>query len=251
MHRFFLSPEQCNSDAIALTGEQAHHALHVLRVRPGEQIILLDGAGREIVAEVTQALRDEVYVKVREKNSKAPPPFRITLLQAVPKGKLIETIIQKATELGAARIVPLLAKRTIVHFTEADRIRKEKKWQAVAVEAIKQCGSPWLPKVEAPISPQEFLKHAERFELALVGSLQGEAKHPRVYVRTFEQAHQRRPESVSVWIGPEGDFTPGELEEIQAAGALPITLGPLVLRTDTAASYCLSILNYELTSPAI
>jgi 16S rRNA (uracil1498-N3)-methyltransferase len=249
MHRFFLPPEQCGSDPLSLTGDEAHHALHVLRIRPGEQIILLDGAGHEFLAEVTQTYRDQVFTRVREKKFTAPPSFKITLLQALPKGKLIETVIQKATELGAVRIVPLLAERTVLHFTRDDRIHKVKKWRAIAVEAIKQCGSPWLPVVEAPLSPREFLERDEEFELALVGSLQADAKHPRLYLRAFEEAHQRRPQSVCVWIGPEGDFSASELEKIQAAGARPISLGPLVLRTDTAASYCLSILDYELRSP--
>jgi 16S rRNA (uracil1498-N3)-methyltransferase len=116
----------------------------------------------------------------------------------------------------------------------------------VAIEAIKQCGAAWLPNVEAPVTLPQFLARKEQFELALVGSLQGDGQHPRQYFEAFRAQRKRQPETVCVWVGPEGDFAPAELDAIRGAGALPITLGPLVLRSETAAVYCLSILNYEL-----
>jgi 16S rRNA (uracil1498-N3)-methyltransferase len=178
---------------------------------------------------------------VRERKTTAPLPCRITLLQALPKGKLFEAIVQKATELGAARIVPLLSQRVVVQLNKNEAARKAAKWQSIAGEAIKQCGATWLPHVEIPTTPEQFLARKEHFDLALVGSLQPDAKHPREYLRS-------QPKSAAVWIGPEGDFTPPELEAITKSGAHPITLGPLVLRTETAAIYCLSIINYEITS---
>jgi 16S rRNA (uracil1498-N3)-methyltransferase len=161
----------------------------------------------------------------------------------VPKGKLFEAIIQKSTELGAARIVPVLSERVVVHLNNKDGLRKAAKWQSVAIEAIKQCGARWLPRVEAPVTPEEFLERKEPCALALVGSLQSDAKHPKTYLQVAT-----KPKTAAVWIGPEGDFTATEIEAIKASGAHPITLGPLVLRTETAATYCLSILNYELSS---
>ncbi len=179
-----------------------------------------------------------------------PLAWQITLLQALPKGKLIEAVIQKATELGVARVVPLLSERVVAHLAPDEAADKRDKWQEVAVEAIKQCGSAWLPQVETPISPQKFLDRKELFDLALVGSLQPGSRHPREYFFEFERQHRRLPNSVAIWVGPEGDFTPAELGMIQTAGAKPITLGRLVLRAETAAIYCLSVLNYELGSPA-
>jgi 16S rRNA (uracil1498-N3)-methyltransferase len=116
------------------------------------------------------------------------------------------------------------------------------------VEAIKQCGAAWLPRVEAPVTPKEFLARAEKFELPIIASLQPGAQHPRQYFQKFEAQHGRKPQSACLWIGPEGDFTAAEVAAITAAGALPITLGKLVLRVETAATYCLSVLNYELSS---
>jgi len=248
MHRFYLPPDKCKTAPLMLSGREAHHALHVLRVRRGEQIVVLDGAGAEFHCEVQDYDRDKVQLAVTQKNSAPPLPCQITLLQAVPRGKIIEAVIQKATELGAARIVPLLSERVTARLDDESAAHKAGKWQLVAIEAIKQCGSAWLPQVEPPVTPGQFLARHEKFEMPLIGSLQPDRRHPREYFRAFQAEHGRQPKSVCVWVGPEGDFTPDEVIAIQSGGALPITLGNLVLRSETAAIYCLSILNYEFQS---
>jgi 16S rRNA (uracil1498-N3)-methyltransferase len=167
-----------------------------------------------------------------------------------------------------------LTERVVTHLDDGDVGNKRDKWQQVAIEAIKQCGAAWLPQIEAPTTIEQFLDPQRsggrqtagsvqeneksgslpkaatptQFELSLVGSLQKERRHPRECFQEFQAKHGRLPQSIGVWIGPEGDFTPEELDAIQAAGALPISLGRLVLRVETAAIYCLSILNYELNS---
>jgi len=185
---------------------------------------------------------------VVEKKFIAPLPYRVTLVQAIPKAKIIEAIIQKATELSVHCVVPLLSGRTTTRLDNESAAAKRGKWQMTAVEAIKQCGNHWLPNIEAPLTPAEFLARNEKFELPLVASLHGDRHHPRQYFQAFRDEHGRTPNTVCIWVGPEGDFTPEEIRTIKAAGALPITLGPLVLRSETAAVYCLSILNYELQS---
>jgi 16S rRNA (uracil1498-N3)-methyltransferase len=250
MHRFHLPPEQCRDNSLRLTGREAHHALHVLRVRQGEQVAVLDGAGREFLCEIRNASRGDLQLAVLDTKSAPPLPCQITLLQAIPKGKLFESIIQKATELGASRIVPILAERVVTKLDDEDAAHKTGKWRQVAIEAIKQCGSPWLPRVELPQTPAQFIACGERFDLPFVAALDGERRHPREFFREFRTTHKCPPASICVWIGPEGDFTPSEINRIKGHGALPITLGPLVLRTETAATYCLSIINYELLSPA-
>jgi 16S rRNA (uracil1498-N3)-methyltransferase len=249
MHRFFLAPEKSQGENVVLQGSEAHHAAHVLRVRNGEQVTLLDGAGTERLCEVVGIERERVMLRLIETRTTPPPPFQLTLVQAVPKGKLFESIIQKATELGAFRIIPLLTDRVVMHLDEAAADHKILKWRQVALEAIKQCGSPWLPRVEPPQRIAESVTQMDSQDLALVGSLQPEATHPRTHLRNFQARTGRPARSVSVWIGPEGDFTPAELDTIQSAGALPISLGRQVLRTETAALYCLSFLNYELQAP--
>jgi 16S rRNA (uracil1498-N3)-methyltransferase len=246
MHRFYLPPERCADAILRLDGREAHHALHVLRLKRGELITVLDGVGNEFLCAVKTSSRDAVTLSVSLKNFTPSPPCSITLLQAVPKGKIIESIIQKAVELGARRIVPLLTEHVVTHLDGEDTGNKRDKWQQVAIEAIKQCGAAWLPDIETPTTLKEFLEHGDEFDLSLVGSLQSDRRHPRKYFQEFQTKHGRLPQSVGVWIGPEGDFTLDELKAIQTSGALPISLGRLVLRVETAAIYCLSILNYEL-----
>src|SRR5687767_13644131 len=246
MHRFYLPPEQTKSDALTLRKREAHHALHVLRIREGDRVIVLDGAGQQLNCEVARCDRDSITFTVRERMTVPPPPCAVTLLQAIPKGKIIESIIQKATELGAARIVPILSERVVTHLDSEGAESKAEKWQQVAVEAIKQSGNPWLPKVETPVLLPHFLERREVFELSLVGCLEAGSRHPREWFERFRDVHRRLPVTACIWVGPEGDFTANEYAAIRASGALPITLGPLVLRVETAATYCLSVVNYEL-----
>jgi 16S rRNA (uracil1498-N3)-methyltransferase len=250
MHRFYLPPEACNCSLLTLTEREAHHAVHVLRVRLGDRVIVLDGAGRTLVCEVCAQNREEVRLAVIEGKSASPLPCRVTLLQALPKGKVIESIIQKATELGVHRVVPLLSERTATLLDAERAPGKGERWRLAAIEAVKQCGNPWLPKIENPMALDDFIARREEFELALVASLQGDGLHPRQFFQTFRDKHGRVPNTACLWVGPEGDFTPTEINTIKANGALPITLGPLVLRSETAAVYCLSIVSYELQTPA-
>jgi 16S rRNA (uracil1498-N3)-methyltransferase len=246
MHRFYLPPEHCAGEKLRLDGREAHHGLHVLRLKHGELVSVLDGIGNEFLCTVKDAGRNVINLSVSLKNFVPAAPCAVTLLVAVPKGKIIEDIIQKAVELGARRIVPVLSERVVMQLDDAGAESKRDKWQAVAVEAIKQCGTAWLPEIEAPTAIEKVFARVEKFDLSLVGSLQKERRHPRAVLREFETKHVRLPQSVGVWIGPEGDFTLDELQAIQNSGAQPVSLGKLVLRVETAAIYCLSFLNYEL-----
>ena len=243
MHRFYLPPPQCQGLTLTLTGAEAHHALDVLRIKTGQPVVVLDGAGHEFTCTVRAVDHKTVTLAVGQTHSSPAPSCRVTLVQAVPKGKLLETIIQKATELGAFRIIPLLSERVATRLENEGVQHKAEKWQQAAVEAIKQCGQRWLPQVEAPVTLPALLARGEHFDLSLVGSLQSDARHPREY---FRSGH---PATIRLWIGPEGDFTDSELTAIRNAGSHPINLGPLVLRSDTAAFYALSIVSYELQVP--
>jgi len=247
MHRFYLPPERCSENTLRLDGREAHHAAHVLRLKRGEQAVVLGGTGQEYLCEVEKVSHEAVELRMTKKISNPPPPCEITLLQALPKGKIIESIIQKSVELGVHRVVPLLTERVIAHLDDKCAEDKREKWQQVAIEAIKQCGAAWLPKIETPTTIEKFLGRKEKHDLAFVGSLQKKRRHPREIFREFQKVSGHLPKSAAVWIGPEGDFTSGELKTIEASGVFPVTLGNLTLRVETAAVYCLSILNYELS----
>jgi 16S rRNA (uracil1498-N3)-methyltransferase len=176
------------------------------------------------------------------------PPLRceIMLAQAIPKGKNMDLIVQKAVELGAAKIAPIISDRTIVHLQDKEAVQKQAKWQQVAVEAAKQCGQNWLPTVQIPRKLSDFFDGIAPLQIRLIGSLQSDAVHLKTVLAEYESEHESRPTSVLMCIGPEGDFTPAELNLARSHGCRPITLGPIILRVETAAIYCLSVLSYEL-----
>jgi 16S rRNA (uracil1498-N3)-methyltransferase len=179
MHRFYISPENWNRGALALTGSEAHHARDVLRMKGGEKLVLFNGQGREITAEIVDLTGDEIGLRKLHEAKTPPLRCRIVLAQAIPKGKNMELILQKAVEIGAAEIVPLISDRTVVQVDSESAAQKQSKWQQIAIEAAKQSGQNWLPRVHAPKKLAEFFSAAavESFDLRLIGSLQPDAQH--------------------------------------------------------------------------
>jgi 16S rRNA (uracil1498-N3)-methyltransferase len=247
VHRFYIAPSHWNPDALELVGAEAHHARDVLRLKSSARVALFNGRGHEITAEITEIKRD--HISFRKLHEARTPPLRcrITLAQAIPKAKNMDLIVQKAVEIGAAEIVPLISERTVVHLERDDAAQKQTKWQNIALEAAKQCGQNWLPDVQLPRRPREFFQGTTPVaDLQLIGSLQSDARHLKIVLADYEREHSERPGNVLICIGPEGDFTPAELNLARSHGCQPITLGPIILRVETAAIYCLSVLSYEL-----
>ena len=242
MHRFYLPPNEWNPDALVLGESETHHARNVLRLQPGDKAVLFNGRGRELTAEIVSLGQHEIALRKLHETTTPPLRCRITLGQAIPKGKNMELIVQKAVEIGAAEIVPIISDRTIVRLGDAEAAQKQTKWQTIAIEAAKQCGQNWMPEVKLPRSLAQFFADRPRFDLQLIGSLQTDALH----LKTILAEHSERPSNVLMLVGPEGDFTPAELNLARSHGCRPITLGPIVLRVETAAIYCLSVLSYEL-----
>jgi 16S rRNA (uracil1498-N3)-methyltransferase len=219
----------------------------VLRMQRGDKVVLFNGRGREITGEIVDLTRGEI--QLRKLHESGTPPLRchIALGQAIPKGKNMELIVQKAVEIGASEIIPLISARTIVDLDDEEARQKQTKWQTVVIEAAKQCGQNWLPQVHTPQTMKDFFADLSRpFDLRLIGSLQPGALHLKKILADYSNEHGDLPERVLMLIGPEGDFTPAELALARSHGCRPITLGPIVLRVETAALYCLSVLSYEL-----
>jgi 16S rRNA (uracil1498-N3)-methyltransferase len=161
----------------------------------------------------------------------------------------MDDIIRQATEVGAARIVPLLSERTQVHLDGDRADKKIEKWHTGAIEAAKQCGNPWLPAISPIRNFAGFVRDAKDYDLKLIASLHAGAMTLKTALSHYREKHGSATRPKAIWlIGPEGDFTPAELTDAITAGFQPITLGPLVLRSDTAAIYALSVLAYELMS---
>ncbi len=247
MARFYIAPEHWDPDRLCLTGPEAHHCRDVLRMAAGDTATVFNGRGLKAEAELLSVRRDRVECRCLSWTQEPEPVRRVTLAQAIPKGKNMEWILEKATELGAAAIVPLLTTRTVVQLDEREALRKQEKWQRVVIEAAKQCGQNWVPTVELPQKIETLLAVPQSEELRLVASLDPAACH----LKTVLARRQRKDlERTLVLIGPEGDFTPAELALAEENGCEPITLGHIILRTETAAMYCLSVLAHELGGSA-
>src|SRR5438105_6449803 len=161
MHRFYIAPEDWNPDSLVLAGAEAHPARDVLRLRPGVRVVVFNGRGHEITAEIAKLTREEILLRKMHEAQVPPLPCQITLAQAIPKGKNMDLIVQKAVEIGAAEIAPLISERTIVHLEAKEAAQKQAKWQQIAIEAAKQCGQNWLPTVHLPKTPKEFFLEVE------------------------------------------------------------------------------------------
>jgi 16S rRNA (uracil1498-N3)-methyltransferase len=241
--RFYIPPHCWNPDRLALDPAESHHAVDVLRLKKGDRATAFNGQGSEATVEVAEAKSGHVSFRLLHQGKSAPLSCAITLGQAVPKGKNMELIVEKAVELGVAAISPLLSERTVVKCDEEDALRKRDKWQRVAIEAAKQCGQNWLPQVNKPQALKNYFTGGSKFDLMLIASLQPDARPVKTVLADLDG---RRPRSVLILVGPEGDFTPAEIALAKSHGCHPVTLGPIILRTETAALYCLSVLGHEL-----
>lgn len=250
MHRFYLPGTTAErGGTLWLREGEAHHALRVLRLRPGDEVVVLNGTGGVFECVVEGADRRSVELRVMNARMVPPFPYRVTLFQSVIKGKAMDYAIQKATELGTFRIAPVLTARSVAQVEEENAESRAAKWETIAIESIKQCGSPWLPRIERPRSFSAWMAAGERFDLVLIGAIDGSRRHPRDCFDDFRRRTDRRPADLAVWIGPEGDFTAAEREAVLAGGGQPVTFGPLVLRSETAAVHALSIIHYEMQAP--
>lgn len=251
MHRFYIAPERWHAEPLTLEGAEARHCCAVLRQREGDTVHLINGRGGEARAVVASAARSRVVLRTLERAESPPPAARLCLGQALPKARKMDWIVQKATEIGATSIAPLLAERSVVKLAAGEAAAKTGKWRQSAIEAAKQCGRAWLPEVHEPRPLAELLAAAEGAgELLLLATMLPAALPIPARLDEFRRARGRPPRRVLVLVGPEGDFTSGEVELALAAGCRPVSLGPQVLRAETAALYALSVLAEALLQRA-
>lgn len=237
MARFFLPPALWTTET-ALSGDEAKHLSQVLRIRVGENIELFDGEGRRASAEVLSISKQRVEIRLSEITQAPPQRPHITLAQAIPKGKNMDLIVQKSVELGVAVIQPLVTRFTVVQPGEG----KAEKWNRVALEACKQCGQDRLPEVAEPFMIAAWLSDnaSAATSLKLIASLAPAARPFRQVLNEFPEMEQ-----VILLVGPEGDFSEEETQRALDAGFIPISLGDMVLRTETATLYGLAALRFQ------
>ncbi len=246
MHRFFVPPTEVRSQGFALPEGESRHAAQVLRVRVGESVQVLDGAGRKYACVVASVDRRQVWLQVEREDFVPSATIGVEVFPAVAKGKAMELIIQKAVELGANMISPILCEHSVAQY-EADRAEdKAVKWQVTATEALKQCGREWLPKVSIPRTLVECLGDKDTAVLDIVAALQSGAVSTRQCLEDYLQEHGSWPKTIRLWVGPEGDYSPAEYAALAVHGAKAVTLGTHVLRCETAMLALLAICQHEL-----
>lgn len=242
MRRFFTDPENISDGKIRIA-EDASHITRVLRMSKGEEILVFDGTGVEYTARLCEISPNECLAEiVSEEVSSAEPLIKVSIFQGVPKSGKMETIIQKAVELGVYEIVPVEMERCVVKFSAKNRIEKTKRWNKVAVEAAKQCGRSLIPRVHEPIEYEDALRIMKSLDLAImpyeVLGHDGE-KGLKGILKDFEGT------SVGILIGPEGGFSDKEAKSAKDSEIRLIGLGKRILRTETVASAVVPIIMYE------
>ncbi|MDQ8187266.1 RsmE family RNA methyltransferase [Pelagicoccus sp. SDUM812002] len=239
---------QSLGEQITLSPEESNHLVAANRARVGDPVSLFDGLGCECEARLVEANKRKAVVEVLGISEVPHPDHCIALAQALPKGKLIESIIRKASEIGAQQIFPIVSQRCEAKIDERKQDTKNAKWSAAALEGAKQSGNPHLVEVKAVSDLHSFLEQSQSFELKLVASLEPQALSLKQQLATYSSNHSgKRPSSAICLVGPEGDFTPEEYRAAADFGFLSTRLGPHVMRSETAAVHALSLLHYEIT----
>ena len=244
MYRFYVSQGQIEESRVSITGADVNHIKNVLRLRPGDWLVACDGQGKDYVCRIQGMTGDQISLSVEKvQDTGTELDTRITLFQGIPKKEKMDLIIQKAVELGAFEIVPVMMKRCVVKLSEEKKIKKkQERWQMIAEAAAKQCDRGIVPVVHTPVTMAEAFDIAGTLEYNMIPyELQEGMEASRNIV---EEAC--RYSSVGIFIGPEGGFEPEEVEQAIAAGAHPMTLGKRILRTETAGMALLSVMMFHL-----
>lgn len=244
MYRFYVSADQLAEKEVFISGGDVNHIKNVLRLEVGDWIVACDGNGTDYVSRIQSICSDEVVASIEKVQPTGTElPVRITLFQGMPKKDKLELIIQKAVELGACEIVPVMTKRTVVKLSEEKKINKRlERWQSIAYAATKQCDRGIIPTVHKPVSYEEALAMADQLDYNVIPyELQTGMEEARKIV---DQACKQR--SLGIFIGPEGGFEPEEVERAMTRNIHPMTLGKRILRTETAGMALLSILMFQM-----
>ena len=243
MYHFFVEQEQIGPETVTVTGSDVKHIKNVLRMKPGEEVLISSRDGGDYLCRVAELDADTVRMEIlNARESSMELPARIHLFQGLPKSDKLELIIQKAVELGAYRIIPVETKFTVVRLDKKKEEAKKKRWNAIAESAAKQSKRSRIPEVTGVRSFEEALKEADSHDLKLIPY-----ECANGIKATRELIEKAAPGmDIAVFIGPEGGFAEEEIAKAKEAGILPVTLGKRILRTETAGLCILSALMLQL-----
>jgi 16S rRNA (uracil1498-N3)-methyltransferase len=232
MHRFYTTCQNISGDTILISDKnQVHHIRNVLRLKIKEEVVIFDDKGNEYSSIIEKILPKSVIFKIKKKLKSFPQKnkLKITVACAIPKKSKMDEIIDKLTQLGVDRIIPLETQRVVIRLDEHKKILRQKRWQKIALNASLQSQRSNLPIIEPIRKIKEVLSKVQDFDLKLIPTLRGNRKSLRETLDKF------KPKNILVLIGPEGDFSPDEVESAKRAGFIPLSLGDLILRVETAA----------------
>ena len=243
MHHFFTDPSQVQGDKIEIEGTDVNHIKNVLRMKIGEKVQISDQSGKNYSCELEAFEAEKVRFQIlEERESENELPSRIYLFQGLPKSDKMEWIVQKAVELGVYEVIPVATHRAVVKLDEKKAVKKIARWNAIAEGAAKQSGRDVIPCVKEVMSLENALSYAASLDLILMPYEDAEGME-----KTRRVIGQIKPgQSIGIFIGPEGGFEDTEVQKAQKSGAVPVTLGKRILRTETAGLTVLSILMYHL-----
>lgn len=238
--RFFISPDQISGPRISITGGDVRHIATVLRMKTGDGLLLCDGEGTEYAVKITDVERSAITTEITGQSKRELRYPRITLGQGLPKSDKMDLIIQKATELGAAGIIPFVTERVAVKVRDGEK--RIARWQKIAKEAAMQSNRPDVPKVLPIRRLADYLRAPDPPRAGTLLLLPWEEG-----TEPIRNVLRRNPalQNIVVLIGPEGGFSTAEAESARTRGFHPVSLGPNILRTETAAIAVLSMLGYE------
>ncbi len=242
MRRFFTEPENIIGNT-AYVFEDSKHIEKVLRMKCGDDVLIFDGTGCEYVGRLVSIEKNKCCVEILNKmQALSEPEIKISLFQGIPKSGKMESIIQKAVELGVYEIFPVEMERCVVKIGQNSVSEKVKRWNKVSVEAVKQCGRGIIPKVHEPITFEVAVKLMQALELPLMPyELLGHAGEKSLNAALSAHANAN---SFGLLIGPEGGFSDDEANHAQTNGIIPIGLGKRILRTETVSSALIPIIMF-------
>lgn len=244
MHRFFVSDDSFQGENVVLKGQQAHQIRSVLRMSPGDHIIVLDNQGWEYEVMLETVGQNEITGQVIEqREATGEPAIQITLYQSLLKQDKFEWVLQKCTEVGVTRFVPLVTRRSVVRGRDAISSTKLDRWRSIITEAAEQSGRGLIPELSPPIDFEDSLVNLAGFACCLIASPQTQETGIN---KALQGGDRHTPRAIALFLGPEGGFTEEEVERCRASGAVTISLGRRILRTETAAVVAASLILYEL-----
>ncbi|MDO8734908.1 MAG: 16S rRNA (uracil(1498)-N(3))-methyltransferase [Elusimicrobiota bacterium] len=245
MQRFFV--ENIDGDIAEISGSEAHHLKDVLRKKVGDAVFLFDGKGNEYKAEIERIRDKEIELKILSKTQiNSEPKIKINLFQSIPKLKKFDFIVEKSTELGVSKIIPVISERTIPELSLRAKA-KQSRWQKIAVSASKQCGRTVVPEICSVMNFQDAVKSVYIGEnpSKSISLIPWECEQ-KTTLKKIHSIINSQFLILNLFIGPEGGFSNAEIELAKKCGVIPVTLGKRILRTETAPIVVIANILYEL-----